>query len=82
MLFTHWDYISFRQDQERTEKNIARYVISKELKDAVDVLKTTNLTGCLRFYKGSPTCFTIVCHGARQMLLNPYPYQAEAYNTW
>jgi hypothetical protein len=82
ILLTHWDYISYRQDQEITEKNAARYVISKELKDAMDVLDRQKLTSCVKFYMGSPTCFTIICDGQKQMLMNPYPYQREAYNSW
>jgi hypothetical protein len=82
ILLTHWDFISYRQDQEKTEKNMARYVISKELKDAVDLLRENGLIDYVKFYKGSPTCFTIICDGQSQMLLNPYPYQREAYNSW
>jgi nucleoside 2-deoxyribosyltransferase len=82
ILMTHWEFITLRQDQEKTAKNVARYVISLELKDAVDVIKANGLEGCLKFYRGSPTCFTIVAHGQRQMLLNPYPYQGEASNSW
>lgn len=82
ILLTHWEFISFRQDQERTEKNIARYVISKELKDAIEILETTGLKESVKFYKGSPTCFTIIADGQKQMLMNPYPYQREAYNSW
>ena len=82
VILTHWKFIGFRQDQEKTEKNIARYVISKELKDAVDILKSKGLISCVKFYRGSPTCFTIIANGQRQMLMNPYPYQSEAYNSW
>lgn len=82
ILLTHWEFIAYRQDQEKTEKNIARYVISKELKDAVDILKANGLIGCVKFYRGSPTCFTIIADSQRQMLMNPYPYQSEAYNSW
>lgn len=82
VILTHWEFIGFRQDQEKTEKNIARYVISKELKDAVDILKAKGLISCVRFYRGSPTCFTIIADEQRQMLMNPYSYQSEAYNSW
>lgn len=82
ILLTHWEFIAYRQDQEKTEKNIARYVISKELKDAVDILKAKGLITCVKFYRGSPTCFTIIAAGQRMMLMNPYPYQSEAYNSW
>jgi hypothetical protein len=82
LLLTHWDYISHRQDQEKTQKNITRFVISKELKEAVDLLKHHELAPCVRFYRAAPTCFTIICRGQRLMLANPYPYQREAYNSW
>lgn len=82
ILLTHWEYISHRQDQEKTEKNITRYVISKELKEAVDLLKYNKLTNCVRFYRAAPTCFTVICRDQGLMLVNPYPYQREAYNSW
>ncbi len=82
ILLTHWDYISHRQDQEKTEKNITRFVISKELKEAVDLLKFHELTNCVRFYRAAPTCFTLICHGQGMLLANPYPYEKEAYNSW
>jgi len=40
------------------------------------------MADCVKFYKGSPTCFTIIAEGQKQMLINPYPYQGEAYNSW
>ena len=82
ILLTHWNFIAYRQDQEKTEKNIARYVISKELKDAIELLQAKNMANYVKFYKGSPTCFTIIAEGQKQMLINPYPYQREAYNSW
>jgi hypothetical protein len=82
VLLTHWDFISHRQDQEKTEKNVTRYVISKELKEAVDLLVASELAGFVRFYRGAPTCFTVICRGEGLMLANPYPYQREAYNSW
>lgn len=82
ILMTHWDYISHRQDQEKTEKNITRYVISKELKEAVELIQHAGLAECVRFYRAAPTCFTVICRGQGLMLVNPYPYQKEAYNSW
>ena len=82
ILLTHWDHISYRQDQEKTKKNIARYVISKELKQAVESLRDAQLDRFVKFYRGSPTCFTIVCQGQKLMLVNPYPYEGEAFNSW
>jgi len=82
ILLTHWDYVSGRQAQEKTQKNVARYVIAKELLDAVRTLDSQGLANCVRFYRGAPTCFTIICFGQQQMLLNPYPYEREAFNSW
>jgi hypothetical protein len=82
LLLTHWDFISHRQDQEKTEKNITRYVISKEMKEAVDILSSSGLSEYVRFYRAAPTCFTVICRGEGMMLANPYPYQKEAYNSW
>lgn len=82
ILLTHWDYVSGRQAQEKTEKNIARYVISKELLDAVKSLHKLDMSRCVRFYRSAPTCFTIICRGQKEMLLNPYPYEREAFNSW
>jgi hypothetical protein len=82
ILLTHWDFISSRQLQERTDKNVARFVISKELKEAVGLLRKKNLSQYVKFYKGSPTCSTIVCEEQKRMLVNPYPYESEAINSW
>jgi hypothetical protein len=82
ILLTHWDYVSGRQVQEKTEKNVARYVIAKELLEAVKMLHDKGLSNYVRFYRGAPTCFTLICVGQRQMLLNPYPYEREAFNSW
>jgi len=82
ILLTHWDSISSRQLQERTDKNVARYVISKELMEAVKLLREKKLSQYVKFYKGSPTCTTIVCEEQKRMLVNPYPYESEAINSW
>jgi hypothetical protein len=82
ILLTHHEYLSFRQEQERKEKRPDRWVISKEAIDAVDILRKADMLDCVRFYRGAPTCFTIVCHGQERMLLNPYPYEREAFNSW
>lgn len=82
MLLTHPDFISHRQDQERSTKSVDRIFISAELKDAVDWLIQTGLTHHARFYRGAPTCFMVTCRGEKMMLANPYPYQYEAYNSW
>jgi len=82
ILLTHWEYVSGRQAQEKTQKNTARYVIVKELFDGVKKLISKGLENSIRFYMGAPTCFSIVCTGNKHMLLNPYPYELEAFNSW
>lgn len=82
ILLTHYEYLSTRIDQERNVKTPDRYVISRESVSAIDELRKRDLLGSVRFYKGAPTCFTLVCHDQKQMLLNPYPYEREAYSSW
>jgi hypothetical protein len=82
ILLTHYEFLSTRMAQERLVKTPDRYVISKESVVAIEELRKRELLDCVRFYKGAPTCFSIVCHEHKQMLLNPYPYEKEAYTTW
>jgi hypothetical protein len=82
VLLTHWDSISYRQAQEMQVKSLARVVISKELLDATVALTEYKLQPFVKFYKGSPTCFTIVCEGQKLILVNPYPYEREAISSW
>jgi hypothetical protein len=82
ILLTHWDVISYRQEQEMNVKQLARVVISQELLDAAVALGKLGLQPYVKFYKGSPTCFTIVCEGQKLMLVNPYPYEREATSSW
>jgi len=82
ILLTHYEFLSTRMDQERNVKTPDRYVISREAVSAIEELRKRDLLDNVRFYKGAPTCFTIVCHQQKQMLLNPYPYEREAYSSW
>jgi hypothetical protein len=82
ILLTHCEVLSTRQDQERNVKAPDRYVISNESLDAIEQLRKRDLLDHVKFYRGAPTCFTIVCHAQKQMLLNPYPYEKEAYSSW
>ncbi len=82
ILLTHYNYLSTRMDQERNVKTPDRYVISQESVKAIEELRKRDLLDNVRFYKGAPTCFTIVCHSQKKMLLNPYPYEREAYSSW
>lgn len=82
ILLTHWDHISGREDQEKGVKNVSRRSIAQELLDAIRDLERYGLRDHVRFYKGSPTCFTILCDSQQLMLANPYSYQREAFTGW
>lgn len=82
MLLTHYEYLSTRMDQERRVKTPDRYVISGEAVKAIEELKKRELLDSVRFYRGAPTCFTVLCHGQKLLLVNPYPYEREAYSSW
>lgn len=77
-LLTHPCFSNSREDQEKRSEGQIR----KEIQGTIDFLTDCglDLDGCLRFYKGTPTCFMIVTSNA--MLLNPYPYQTEAYKAF
>ncbi len=78
-LLTHPCFSSLREDQEKRSQGQIR----KEIQDTLRFLEkdcALNLSSCIRFYKGTPTCFMIITSNA--MLLNPYPYQTEAYKAF
>jgi hypothetical protein len=72
-------YSNLREAQEKRLQG----QICREIEEAVRFLKEDcclNLDECVRFYKGTPTCFMIIT--SRAMLLNPYPYQTEAFKAF
>lgn len=77
-MMTHPCYSGLRESQEgRSEGQIRNEIdnmISKLHGFGMD------LDTSLRFYKGTPTCFAIITTEA--MLLNPYPYQIEAFQSF
>jgi hypothetical protein len=78
-LLTHPCFSSLREDQEKRSQGQIR----KEIQDTLRFLEkdcALDLKKSLRFYKGTPTCFMIITSNA--MLLNPYPYQTEAYKAF
>jgi hypothetical protein len=78
-LLTHPCFSALREDQEKRSQGQIR----KEIQDTLRFLEkdcALDLAKCVRFYKGTPTCFMIVTSNA--MLLNPYPYQTEAYKAF
>ncbi|MFB3895358.1 MAG: hypothetical protein ACE14V_03545 [bacterium] len=78
-LLTHPCFSSLREDQEKRSAG----EIGQELEDSIRFLKNDcglELNTSIRFYKGTPTCFMIITSNA--MLLNPYPYQTEAFKSF
>ena len=64
----------FRENQE----DRASGDISKEIMHAIAWLERHNVPkGNIKVYKGTPTCFMVA--STEKMLINPYPYECEAY---
>ena len=77
-MLTHPCFSSLREDQEGREEGQIR----KEIDETINFLKGCGMASdeCLRFYRGTPTCFAVIASNA--MLLNPYPYQIEAFRSF
>ncbi len=74
VLLTHPHYSRYREGQESREKDD----IAKEILHAIAWLKQHGIgKEDVKFYKGTPTCFLIAT--TERMLINPYPYQIEAF---
>jgi hypothetical protein len=73
-LLTHPSYSMFREIQEdRAETDIA-----KEILHAIAWLENHKVPKeNIKVYKGTPTCFMMTT--TETMLINPYPYEIEAY---
>jgi hypothetical protein len=82
ILLTHPNRIVERHAQEAIFRTIKRGAIASELLEACYMLMEHGLENDTRLYDGSPTCFTMVFVGQKRMIINPYPYQGEAYNSW
>ena len=73
-LLTHPHYSRHREGQESREKDD----IAKEILHAISWLNSKNISSnAVKLYKGTPTCFLIAT--SKRMLINPYPYQIEAF---
>lgn len=75
VLLTHPWYSSFRENQEvRSPGDIA-----DEIFQSIRKLREMGARD-IKFYKGTPTCFLIATD--ERMLLNPYPYEKEAFESF
>lgn len=77
-MLTHPCFSYLRESQENRDTG----QIAKEIEEMESFLKSLELDlgKVLRFYRGTPTCFVIITSEA--MLVNPYPYQIEAFNSF
>ena len=82
ILLTHPKRIIERHSQEAKVRSAERGPIASELRTACRLLTDQKLADCTKLYDGSPTCFTMVFKGQRRMIVNPYPSEGEAYNSW
>jgi len=73
-LLTHPAYSRYREVQE----DRAPGDIAKEILHAISWLAHRNIPKeNVKVYKGTPTCFLMA--STERMLINPYPYEIEAY---
>jgi len=74
IIMTHPDFADYRAEQEKRQEN----EIPDEIKMNLSILKNYGVKKeSIKFYRGTPTVFGIVT--SDRMLLNPYPYQSEAF---
>ena len=82
ILLTDPKRIFERHQQEAGVRNADRGTIASELRNVCTILTQKHLQDCTWLYDGSPTCFAMVFKSQRRMIVNPYPYQGEAYKSW
>lgn len=76
-LLTHPQFSAFRENQEDRPAG----GIAKEILHAIAWLEDRDIPrNNIRLYKGTPTNFMIA--SSERMLVNPYPYEREAYKCY
>ena len=87
ILLTHPQYSRYRENQEDRPTG----AIEDEIFDGIRKLESCVedkfpetpdriLAPMVKLYKGTPTCFMIIA--GNRMLINPYPYEEEAYKSY
>ena len=87
ILLTHPEYSQYRENQEDRPYG----AIEDEIFDGIRELESCvepdypqpadlKLSPIVKLYKGTPTCFMIIT--GDRMLINPYPYEEEAYKSF
>jgi len=78
-LLTHPAFAHLRQKLEGIQRRES-FHIAQEILETIKVLKMEGVPHSdIRFVKGTPTIFGIMT--SKLILLNPYPYQRQAYNS-
>lgn len=83
ILFTHPEKANFREKQESRREGSIKSEIFESIARLISILREKNLTSkrvSIKFYQGTPTCFLVGT--SRMMLVNPYPFETEAYNVF
>jgi hypothetical protein len=86
ILLTHPEYSRYRENQEGRSRGVILEEIFNSVLKLDEIWQSAqkeskvlvkDIHDCVKFYKGTPTCFMIVSN--EKMLINPYPYEKEAY---
>lgn len=78
-LLTHPAFAHLRQSLEGIQRR-ENFHIAQEILETVKILKVAGVShNDIRFVKGTPTIFGIMTSSL--MLLNPYPYQRQAFTS-
>lgn len=86
IMLTHPHYCRYRENQEERptgaiENEIFDSMLALEDSwDGLDEKKQKTIDKHVKLYKGTPTCFMIIA--GDYMLINPYPYEKEAYKSF
>ena len=87
IMLTHPEYCRFRENQEERpagaiEQEIFESILYLEehWSKGVDPIPSKSINHNVKFYKGTPTCFMVIA--GDRMLINPYPYEKEAYKSF
>jgi hypothetical protein len=78
VLLTHPWYTRFRENQEERGQGDIADEVFKSIRDLKRWGEQCPVE--VRLYKGTPTCFLIAT--TEMMLLNPYPYEKEAFQSF
>jgi uridine kinase len=79
ILLCHPDWMARRAEQEGVSATAQRRRTWERLHMLLE--QSDVPLECIRLYRATPTCSTIVLHAQRKLLVNPYPLKNPAENT-